>query len=100
VALRCSSQQSCAERFLEQDAVARTFDRTCSLKAGERPVEGLAGQTQFARDVLKRPRRLTAASASGAAVLSIDHEQKKFSGILRKFVRRSRAVPPPKVPRI
>jgi len=33
------------------------------------------------------PRYLTAAIASGAAVLSIDREQKKSSGILRKCVR-------------
>ena len=38
------------------------------------------------------PRYLTAAIASGAAVLSVDHEQKKFSGILRKCVRGSHAV--------
>ncbi len=42
----------------------------------------------------KDPRLLrdTAAIASGAAVLSVDHEQKKFSGILRKCACGSHAV--------
>jgi len=96
IVLRLLAPPSVKATLSRRQGVKASFER--SRLAAPRPVAPRIASCDQEGPAIA-PRYLTAAIVSGAAVVSVDHEQKKFSGILRICVRWSHAVPAPKAQR-
>jgi hypothetical protein len=62
-----------ADRLFQQDVGPSAFNRTCALKAGERPIERLARQAEVTRDILKLTLQIHGTSVRSGAGIEVEH---------------------------